>query len=39
MKNIHNYLLLAAAGTRTALTPEERKQLNQFLRGNAGQAE
>lgn len=39
MKNSFNYLLLATAGMRTALTPEERKQLNQFLRGNAGQAE
>lgn len=35
MKNSHNYLLLAAAAMRTELTPEERKNLNQFLRGNA----
>lgn len=39
MKNLYNYLLLATAGTRTALTPEERNQLNRFLRGNAEQAE
>ncbi len=39
MKNFHNYLLLATAGMRTALTPEERKNLNQFLRGNADRAE
>ena len=36
---MHYYLLLATAGMRTELTPEERKNLNQFLRGNAGRAE
>ena len=39
MKNIHAYLLMASAALRTDLTPEERNILNQFLRGNAGQAE
>ena len=39
MKNLHNYLLLATAGMRTELTPEERKNLNQFLRGKADRAE
>jgi hypothetical protein len=39
MKNLHNYLLLATACLRTELTPEERNQLNRFLRGNSERAE
>lgn len=34
MKNMHYYLMLAASSMRVELTPEERKTLNQFLRGN-----
>lgn len=34
MKNMHRYLAMAALAMRAELTPEERKILNQFLRGN-----
>lgn len=39
MKNMHYYLQLAASAMQTELTPEERKNLNQFLRGNADLAD
>lgn len=34
MENIHYYLMLTASSIQMELTPEERANLNQFLRGN-----
>ena len=34
MKHMHTLLTMAALTMRADLTPEERKILNQFLRGN-----
>lgn len=34
MKNMRNFLTMAALAMRADLTPEEREILNQFLRGS-----
>lgn len=34
MKKLFHYVSMAALAMRTDLTPEERKILNQFLRGS-----
>lgn len=39
MDNIHFYMMLTASSIQMELTPEERKNLNQFLRGNADLAD
>ena len=39
MDNIHYFLMLTASSMQMELTPEERKNLNQFLRGTANLAD
>ncbi len=34
MKHIPYYMMLVASSLKMELTPEERKNLNKFLRGN-----